>query len=138
MIFNKLILNIIKKYNSFILNSKSYSQSSIILFLFSIFDKEITEDTATVIKYAIGVNTASLIIFISLINIFGGLIALNLIDKYNLNEKFRKYPRLLKILNYYKKSSIVGIAIEIALVFALIIMLFIASLLVIGMPFIVK
>jgi hypothetical protein len=55
--------------------------------------------------------------------LFLSLLSLYIINKYNIDERLKIYPRLIKIIKYYEKSSLVYISIEIgmALIFNLII-----------------
>jgi hypothetical protein len=85
----------------------------------------VPENAEPVVNYSFGVLILSLLIFYSILNAFLSLFSLHFLNKYNIDDKLRDYPRLIRIIKYYENSSIVFICIEIAmaLIFTLIIIL---------------
>jgi hypothetical protein len=83
----------------------------------------VPENAEPMINYSFGVLILSLLIFFSIVNAFMSLFSLYFINKYNIDERLKFYPRLKKIIKYYETSSLVFILIEIAmaLIFTLVI-----------------
>jgi hypothetical protein len=93
--------------------------------ILSLFNISVPENAEPVVNYSFGVLILSILIFYSILNAFLSLFSLHIINKYNVDEKLKNYPRLIKIIKYYENSSIVFICVEIAmaLIFTLIIIL---------------
>jgi hypothetical protein len=103
----------------------NYRQSFSFFFILSLLNLSIPENAEPVINYSFGVLCLSVLIFSSILNGFLSLLSLYFMIKYNVSENFKNYPRIIKIIKYYEKSSLVFIYIEIflALLFTLIIIL---------------
>lgn len=101
----------------------NYRSSFSVLFILNLLDISVPENAEPVINYAFGVFILSLLIFFSVINAFLSLFSLYVLNKYNVDEYFKNYPKIRKIVKYFENSSQVFILIEISmiLIFSLII-----------------
>jgi len=100
-------------------------QSFLFPFVLDYFGLTIPENSEPIIQYVFGVTILSLIALISFINVFAYLFIMYSMNHYNLENK---YPRFNRIINYYKKSSLIIIIIEFTLGLSCLLMLFILSL----------
>lgn len=75
-------------------------------------DVNITNTDPDITQLIYGVFLLSLIAFLCFINIVGYLLAFYLIQKSNYEEK---YPKLIGLINYYKKINSVFLVIEVML-----------------------
>lgn len=100
-------------------------QSFLFPFVLDYFGLTIPENSEPIIQYVFGVTILSLIALISFINVFAYLFIMYSMINYNLEKK---YPRFKRIINYYKKSSLIIIIIEFTLGLSCLLMLFILSL----------
>ena len=92
----------------------------------------IDESSTSITQICYGVFLLSVIALFCLINIIGYMIAYILLN--NKKDYIKKYPRLEKIVNYYKVSSLVFVSIEVILCFTCLLLLVIFSLLFIIKP----
>lgn len=101
----------------------SNRQSFSFFFILNLLNISVPENAEPIINYSFGVLTLSLLIFFNILNAFLSLFSIYYINKHGLTDKITKYPRLIKIIKYYEKSSLVYIFIEVfmALIFTLII-----------------
>jgi len=101
----------------------NYRQSFSFFFILNLLNFSIPENAEPVINYSFGVFCLSVLIFTSIVNAFLSLLSLYFMTKYDATDKFKNSPKLIKIIKYYEKSSLVFIFIEIilALLFTLII-----------------
>jgi hypothetical protein len=60
------------------------------------------------------------------------LFSLYILNKYNVDERFKNYPWLKKIVKYYENSSLVFISIEIGMALVFTVVIIISSLLFLG------
>jgi hypothetical protein len=67
----------------------------------------VPENAEPMVNYSFGVLILSLLIFYSIVNAFLSLFYLYILNKYNVDEKLSKYPRLVKIIKYYENSSMI-------------------------------
>jgi hypothetical protein len=116
-----IILSLINKIQSLILkyeykimnnnclNKNNFRQSFILPFILNYLDIKLPEGSETLTQYAFGVFTLSLVASLCFLNVFGYFLSLYLVQKYNIELK---YPRFKKIINYYEKSSLIFIFIE--------------------------
>jgi hypothetical protein len=93
--------------------------------ILNLFNISVPENAEPIVNYSFGVLILSLLIFYSIINAFLSLFSLYFLNKYNVDEKLSKYPRLIKILKHYENSSMIFIFVEIvmAMIFTLIIII---------------
>jgi hypothetical protein len=77
--------------------------------ILNIFNISVPENAEPVVNYSFGVLILSLLIFYSILNAFLSLFSLHVLNKYNVDEKLKNYPRLIRIIKYYKNSSMVFI-----------------------------
>jgi hypothetical protein len=103
----------------------NYKHSFSLIFVLNLLNISVPENAEPIINYAFGVFSLSLLIFFNILNAFFSLISLYYLSKYDITDKFKDYPILIKFIKYYEKSSLFFIFIEIimALLFILIIIL---------------
>jgi len=101
----------------------NYRSSFSFLFILNLLNISVPENAEPMVNYSFGVLILSLLVFFNIINAFLSLFSLYFINKYNVDERFKNYPWLKKIIKYYESSSLVFISIEIgmALIFILVI-----------------
>ena len=110
--FNKVLKLLV---NNFILQRYvNWKQSFIFSFILSNLDIEVSETSTKLVQLSYGVFLLSLISLLSIINIIGYIISYILIQE-NKDKIVLKYPRINKIINYYKKSSLLFLSIEIVI-----------------------
>lgn len=105
-------------------------------FLLPLVLKTINENPETIdpnnpfITYIVSITTILVFIFFTLMNIFFYLLVLYLINNYDVETKF---PRFIKIINLYKKTTKLILAMEIAFViFFLLVLIAMNSILIFG------
>jgi hypothetical protein len=69
-----------------------------------------------------------MIVFFNIVNGFLSLLSLYILNKYNVDERFKDYPKLKVIIKYFEKSSLVFISIEIAMALIFTLIIFFSSL----------
>jgi hypothetical protein len=75
--------------------------------ILNLFNVSVPENAEPMVNYSFGVLILSLLIFYSIVNAFLSLFYLHILNKYNVDEKLSKYPRLVKIIKYYENSSMI-------------------------------
>jgi hypothetical protein len=100
-----IIKNKLNKLNKSNFNIKC-KQSFSLLFILNYFNIAIPENSEPLINYAFGVFITSFICLTCFINILMYFIALHVLNKYKIDDYLKKYPRILKIFNYYLKTSL--------------------------------
>ena len=103
--------------------------SFIIPFIFLKLGNEIPADVEPIITYSFNMFILSLITLVCLINIIGYFISIYLINKYDVENR---YPKYIKIIRYFEKSQILFVIIEIIICFCFIIVIIIGNLGVLG------
>ena len=101
-------INYIKLFlykNNFLCESKSFSLPVI----FSFLDIKISDNASTFTQYSYSVFILSIVGLFCFLNILGFLVTYILIQQ---GDYEKKYPKLKKIINYYKKSTLVYAIIE--------------------------
>jgi len=111
-------------FNNFF-NYIKYFDLEYILFSYSIFDIKLPEGSEDMVKFAFGVFILSLVAFVSFFNIVGYFLSLYLVQRYNLEQK---YPKFKKIVNYFEKSSLAFILFEVFLCVFCLLFLMVSSL----------
>jgi hypothetical protein len=109
--------------------NKEYKLSFLWIILAKIQNLHIPDNTTPLFNFSYSVLLFSFVALISFISLFNTILVLQLKDKFDLEAKFKDYPLILKLINYYKRASFYNILIESIIVFIAIIILFIASLL---------
>ena len=95
------------------INNRKYIHHSFSLpLILGMLDIDPTQLNTNFSHYAYGVFLLSLIALFCLINIIGYMIVNIIINKVDYEKR---YPRLSKIINYYKKMSLIYISIDIIL-----------------------
>lgn len=120
---------IIVLYHKHILNNTT-SNSFGFLFVLNWLGVTLPEDAEPFLQFAFSIFTLSLITLFCFINILGYFAALFILKFYKLQDKISAYPRLIKYLKFYEKSTFFWIAIEIILMLFCIFVLIILSLII--------
>jgi len=110
----------------------NYKLSFSFLFIFNLLNIDIPENAEPFVNYSFGVLILSLIVLFNILNAFVSLFSLYFLNKYNVDEKLKNYPRLKKITKYYEGSSLVYISIEIAMALGFCFIIFLSSLFFLG------
>jgi len=79
------------------------------LAILSYLDINIDETREPIIRYAFSIFTLPLVAFLCFVNVVGYLTTIYLLGKYNVEEKF---PRFKRIIKYYQRSTLLFIFIE--------------------------
>jgi hypothetical protein len=131
-----IITNIIVLYSKFDLNcKKNIKYSYIIPFIFKTLGSEIPKDAEPIVAFSFNILILSLIILFCFINITGYFISIYLITKYNVEEK---YPKYCKLIRYFEKSRILFVIIEILLCLFCLIIIILLNLGILGIFIFVK
>ena len=101
----------------------------IIPFLFSSLGVKIPTEAEPMVHFSFNILILSLIILFCFINITGYFISIYLLNKYNVEER---YPKYSKIIRYFEKSRILFVTIEIFICFFCIILIILTNLGVLG------
>jgi len=131
-------INLIKKYKSIRQNikiniiSSSMSHSFFLPFILSKLDLNPPKDVTLVSDYALGVFILSLIVFFCFINVSGYFIVQYYIKKYDIEDK---YPKFKKMIKYYERMSLFSIAIELSLGLVSLLIIICGSFIIAGIPF---
>jgi len=125
-------INILKHKFNYLLNKDKYLKNFNLLFLLNLFNIEIPNSNEPILGFAFSVFILLLIALVSFINILGYFFAIYLLNNNNFKNKNSKYTRIIKILQYFEKSSLFIIGIEIFFVLASLIFLIILSLIILG------
>jgi hypothetical protein len=110
----------------------NYKQSFSFLFILNFLNISVPENAEPIINYSFGVFILSLLILFSIFNVFISLFSLYTLSKYNVDEKFARYPKIIKIIKYYEGTSLVFIFIEIIMVLIFILIIIFSSLTMLG------
>ena len=107
-------------------------KSFLFMFILESLNINIPDDASHHVQFAFGIFILSLICLINFINVVGYLTSRYLVTKYKVETK---YPKLIKVIRYYERSSIFFVVIEglTCVIFLLIIIIF--SILEAGLPF---
>lgn len=109
-----------------------YRQSFSIIFILNLLGISVPEDTTPFINYSFEVLFLSIGILFGYLNSLFSLLSLYFLSKYNINEKFAKYPILIKIIKYYHTTSLINIILEVNFGIFLILILIFGSLSILG------
>jgi hypothetical protein len=110
----------------------NYKQAFSFLFILNMLDISVPENAEPIINYSFGVFILSLLVLFSLLNAFISLFSLYILSKYDVNEKFSKYPRVIKLIKYYEGSSLLFIFIEFIIIIIFTLVLIFSSLAMLG------
>jgi len=100
--------------------------------ILNLFNVSVPENAEPIVNYSFGVLILSLLVFFNILNAFVSLFSLYILNKYNVDERFKNYPWLKKIVKYYENSSLVFISIEIGMALIFILVIIISSLFFLG------
>jgi hypothetical protein len=122
ILINKMKMILLNK----IKNQINYSKSFTLAFILSCLDLNINDNASTLTNYSLSVFLLSLVAMLCFINILGYFFLYILIQQ---GEYEKKYPKFTKIINYYKKSTLIYVIIEILICFSCLFLLIISSIL---------
>jgi len=74
----------------------NYKLSFSFLFIFNLLNINIPENAEPFVNYSFGVLILSLIVLFNFLNAFVSLFSLYFLNKYNVDEKLKNYPKLKK------------------------------------------
>lgn len=113
----KYIISIFKKveiktklYNNLTINN--YKYGFLLPIILNYFNIEVPENAAPLIHFSFSVFTITTVCLLCFLNVTGFLTAIILIQKYDIENKFKSYPKIIKIINYYKNTTLIFIIIE--------------------------
>ena len=125
-----LIAKIIVNYPKFYLQLKmNFKYCYIIPFIYKNLGSNLPKDAEPLITFSFNMLILSLIILFCFINVTGYFISIYLLNKYNVEEK---YPKYKKIIRYFERSRIFFVIIEIILCLFCLIILIILNLIILG------
>jgi hypothetical protein len=103
-----------KQFIIFFSSIRGYNFSWLPLIVLNRFSNlEIPDDQIQLYYFSLGVLIFILGIILTIFNILLTLLLLYYKDKYNLELKFKNYPRIVRIIKYYQKISYLTIALEV-------------------------
>ena len=111
----------------------NYKYSFLFALILKSLDIQLSPDASQLVNLAFGTFILSLICLLNFFNVVGYLIALYLVNKYDVETKF---PKFKKVILYYENSSLFFVFLEglICVLFLLCIIIF--SLIEVGIPII--
>ena len=121
-IFIHLILNIKKKY---IMARSAHKYNYFIPFIFNYLGKDISPDAEPIVIYSFNMFILSLIVLFCFINIFGYFMALYLIKRLDL---INRYPKINKFIKYYENTNFIFLIIEISICLLILIIIIVLNL----------
>ena len=121
---DKLIIKIITQMK--INKQNKYNQSFSLAFILSCLDININDNASTLTNYSFSVFLLSLIAMLCFLNVLGFLIFYIFVQQGKYEEK---YPKLKRIINYYKKTTIFYVILEALICFICLLMLIIFAIL---------
>lgn len=94
------------------LRISNYRHCFLLPILMNYFDLDIPKDAAPLINFSFSIFLINTVCILCFFNIIGYLTAIILIQKYNIENKFKSYPKFIKLIDYYKNSTFLFILIE--------------------------
>nr|YP_010284339.1 hypothetical protein MN721_mgp18 [Pleurotus pulmonarius]AWL21256.1 hypothetical protein [Pleurotus pulmonarius]QBS47727.1 hypothetical protein [Pleurotus pulmonarius]QCP68310.1 hypothetical protein [Pleurotus pulmonarius]UKQ55992.1 hypothetical protein [Pleurotus pulmonarius] len=116
-------------------NNYNYKHSFIFAFVFQMLDLKLPENAEPIINYSFAVLTLSIIILFNVTSAFFNLMSLYLLNKYDINEKFKKYPFLIKLIRYYEGGSLINIGLDLCMFLICLLIIIISSATFLGIIF---
>ena len=108
-------------------NSQSLRHSSSLLFILNYLNISIPDDALPLIHFSNGVFILSLVCFLSFTNVILYFLSI-IVLRYYKDQILNKYPKLIKFFQYFEKSRLGFIIIEVILCYLCLIILIISSL----------
>lgn len=129
-IIRKIVRVIVNQINKNILPIKNnlYSYSFYLPLILSKLELNVDDSSTSITQIFYGVFLLSLVALLCLINIIGYMLAYILINE---KDYENKYPKLSKIINYYKKGSLIYMSFEVILCLTSLLLLTTLSLMII-------
>ena len=87
----------------------NYKYSFLFALILKSLDIQLSPDASQLVNLAFGTFILSLICLLNFFNVVGYLIALYLVNKYDVETKFPKFKRIIR---YYENSSLIFVLIE--------------------------
>ena len=109
LLFNKIRLNCQTFFFSAIKHTQFTSASFALPFILSKIDINVADLDTEISQISYGVFLISLVGLICFINVFGFMLTYIIIQRGNYENK---YPKLKKIINYYKNTTLVFVVVE--------------------------
>lgn len=114
------------------LKISSYRHCFLLPTILNYFNIQIPEDATPLINFSFSIFLVTTICILSFCNVIGFLLAIIFIQKYDVENKFKSYPKIIKLINYYKNSTLILILIEAGLCLFCLLVLEFTSLAVLG------
>lgn len=109
-----------------------YKQSFSFIFILNYLGVSVPEEATPLINFSFGVFILALLTLFCYLNALISLLSLYILSKYNVDEKFKNYPRIIKIIKYYENTSLFSIFIEIISGFIFLLIIIFGSLGILG------
>lgn len=74
--------------------------------------KELPKDLEPIVEYSFYMVLALLITLSCFIHLFGYILTIYIIDKYNFETKFSKYPLIIRMIKYYRARTTIFMVYE--------------------------
>src|SRR6266404_1961247 len=117
---------------NFVIKNKNLKHTFLFPFILNYLDIKRPDNGEGLIEFAFDIFILSLICLLCFINVIVYLIAIILLNKYNIVEK---YPKLKMFINYYEKTTFFFVIFEGAMGFGFLLIIVISSFLMLGVPF---
>ena len=125
-----MLTNLIKfLINKFKVSNFKFRQAFLFSFILNGLNIDLPDDASHTVKFAFGIFLLSLVCLFNFINVVGYLTSIYLINKYNIEERYPKYSKLIR---YFEKSRIFFVTIEIFICFFCIFMVILLNIGVLG------
>ena len=127
--FNKNT-NVLSKLTKFIILSKNINLKRIdnrkgllLLPILNYLNINIPDDSTELFNFSLGLFILSLISLLCFLNVIFYLSGIILIQKYDIEEKYKKYPRFIKFIKYYTASTLFYVIVEFIICFCCLLMI---------------
>ena len=135
MIKNKMMKLKVKLQNVMInlerkILKTDYKYSYYFPFIISKLGENITNESESIIRYSFSMFTLSFIVLICFINVFGYIVSLYLISKYDIETRFPKFKGIIK---YFEKTTLFIIVLEALIGFIFLIFIVVINFIFCGM-----
>ena len=128
-----MLTNLIKfLINKFKVSNFKFRQAFLFSFILNGLNIDLPEDASHTVKFAFGIFLLSLVCLFNFINIVGYLTSIILINKYNIEERYPKYSKLIR---YFEKSSLFFVVFEGIMFIIFMLSIIVFSLIEMGLPF---
>lgn len=115
-------------------NNYKHNKSSLYLLLLNWMNIPIPEELNLLFNYAFLSFVILLLVIINLFFLIIYFIIIYTSDIYNLEDKCKNYPKILKLIKFYKTTRKIYVILDIFISLILLISLFIYTLIILGIP----